>query len=194
MTDHRRTLRRIDGKCDARFLTFSCFQRLPLLTRDRTRQWTVEAIERARDKHGFELWAFVLMPEHVHLLIFPQPIQPKVGSILSTIKLSVSMRAVRWAKKHPPAFLDRLVDRAPDGSVTHRFWQRGGGYDRNLWSPKHIRETIDYIHRNPAERGLCKRPEDWTWSSIRAFRDPEAGPLRIDRQHIPAVGESRRHR
>jgi len=126
------------------------------------------------------------MPEHVHLLILPMPSQPRVGPILSTLKMSVSVRAVRWAKEHLPDFLERLADAAPNGSVTHRFWQRGAGYDRNLWSPKHIWETIDYIHRNPVERGLCERPEDWEWSSYQAWTDPTSGLLTIDREHVPS--------
>src|SRR5688500_19034631 len=52
-------------------LTFSCYQRLPLLSRDRTRQWFIEALESARKIHRFQLWAYVIMPEHAHVLIFP---------------------------------------------------------------------------------------------------------------------------
>jgi len=125
------------------------------------------------------------MPEHVHLLIWPTPSQSKVGPILSTIKQSVSKRALKWARDHAPAFLEHLADVAPDGSVTHRFWQRGAGYDRNLWSPIHIWETIDYIHTNPVHRGLCGSPEEWEWSSARAYQDLDAGPLPIDRDHMP---------
>jgi putative transposase len=181
MAEFRRRLKRYDTPGQARFLTFSCFQRLPLLTR----RWTTEAIERARDKHGFHLWAYVLMPEHVHLLILPMPSQQEVGPILSTLKMSVSVRAVRWAKEHSPEFLERLADVAPDGSVTHRFWQRGGGYDRNLWSPKHVWEAIDYIHGNPVKRELCGRPDEWEWSSFKEWCKPGTGLLNIDREHAP---------
>ena len=58
----------------------------------------------------------------------------------------------------------------PDGRHSLRFWQRGGGYDRNLWSAREIRRKIDYIHANPVRHGLVARPEDRPWSSWRAWR------------------------
>lgn len=53
------------------FLKFSCYRRLPLLSKDQSCQWFVDALEDARESHGFHLWAWVIMPEHVHLLLWP---------------------------------------------------------------------------------------------------------------------------
>ena len=68
----RKRCRRYDAPGDAHALTFSCYRRLPLLSRDRTREWLVEAIEQARACERFYLWAYVILPEHVHVLIRPQ--------------------------------------------------------------------------------------------------------------------------
>jgi len=57
-----------------------------------------------------------------------------------------------------------MLDVQPNGLSSVRFWQRGGGYDRNFWSPKHTWQTIDYIHANPVVRGLCAGNVDWSWS------------------------------
>ena len=70
-TPHRKRLRRADVPGDARFLTFSCFRRQPFLSRQRSCGWFLDALERSRETHGLHLWALVLMPEHVHLLIYP---------------------------------------------------------------------------------------------------------------------------
>jgi hypothetical protein len=51
-------------------LTFSCYRRLPLLSRDRTRRWIIESIEAARKQRGFAVLAFVIMPEHAHLIVY----------------------------------------------------------------------------------------------------------------------------
>ncbi len=177
--------RRFEGRNQARYITCSCFHRRPFLDRERTRQWLVEGIERAREKHEFDLWAWVTMPEHVHVLLFPEPGGPKLGPILQSIKQSVAKRALNWVRINAPRTLALFEDAQPDGSIVHRFWQRGGGYDRNLWSAKEIWEKIDYIHENPVRRGLCDRPEDWWWSSARSYRDLNAGPLTIDRGRIP---------
>jgi len=177
--------KRIEHRDHAPYLTFSCFRRRRFLDRDRTRGWLVDAIDRARRLHGFDLWAWVIMPEHAHLLLFPEPGGPALGPILTSIKSSVSKRALTWVRTQRPQSLAAFADERPDGRIIHRFWQRGGGYDRNLWSPQEIWEKIDYIHENPMRRGLCNLPEEWAWSSARAFVYRDAGPLSIDDRRLP---------
>ncbi len=170
-TSKHKTCRRYDDVGHAHSLTFTCFNGQPLLSRDRTRHWMIEAIELARTKHGFDIWAYVLMPEHVHLLVYPPDADYSISKILMTLKQPVSKRARLFVTEHAPSFLNRMTDVQPNGKRTVRFWQRGGGYDRNLWSPKHIWETIDYIHRNPIRRELCDHPTEWEWSSARSYED-----------------------
>ena len=68
----RKKCHRYDRPGDAHELTFSCYKRLPLLSRDRTRKWFIEAIEESRKILSFDLWAYVIMPEHAHVLIRPR--------------------------------------------------------------------------------------------------------------------------
>ena len=63
-------LRRYYGKCDLHFVTFSCYRRLPLLKTVRARDVFVKELGKVRDEMGFELLGYVVMPEHVHLLMF----------------------------------------------------------------------------------------------------------------------------
>ncbi len=182
---HRKRCRRIHEPGHAHALTFCCFRRQPFLSKDRSRQWTIEAIAAARLRHNFHLWAYVLMPEHVHLLICPTTDSCDLSAILNSIKQSVAKRAVRFVKAHAPEFLPRMTDLQPNGQSAFRFWQRGGGFDRNLWSPRYIWQTIDYIHENPVRRGLCPRPENWPWSSARDYSDLEHTSLSIDRASLP---------
>ena len=65
LTPHRKRLCRADVPGDARFLTFSCFRRQPFLSRPRSCEWVLDALERSRETHGLHLWGFVVMPEHV---------------------------------------------------------------------------------------------------------------------------------
>ena len=186
-TEHGEHARRYNLGGHARFLTFSCFQRRSFLASDRTRGWLLESIERSRTTHGFRLWAWVFMPDHVHLLIWPRNDAPDVGPILASIKIPVSRRTVSWVRKHAAHYLPTMSDVAPNGRVAYRFWQRGYGYDRNLWTPKRISTAIEYIHENPVRRGLCERATQWTWSSAREFETPGVGPLSIDRHTIPPL-------
>ncbi len=149
----------------------------------------LEAVELARQIHRFDLWAWVVMPEHVHLLIWPRkgedgPVA-RVGPILTAMKQSVSKRAVRWVKANAPEFLPKMLDISPDGKRVARFWQRGGDYDRNMYSPEKIWDVIRYIHNNLVERQLCENRLDWQWSSAIEFARPSEGLLSLNRESLP---------
>jgi putative transposase len=184
---HRKTCKRHNNPGDAHALTFSCFQRQPFLSKDRSRQWLIEAIDRARDKLHFHVWAYVIMPEHAHLLVWPTEAVYDNSDVLNSIKQSVAKRALLFVQKHAPEFLPRMEDRQPNGDVHYRFWQRGGGYDRNICEPPTAFEQVEYLHYNPVRRGLCAEPEDWLWSSAADYAGVRAGPLRLDRASLPVV-------
>lgn len=181
----RKRCRRDNEPGHAHALTFSCFKRQAFLSRQRACAWFLAALDAARCEHALDLWAFVIMPEHVHVLICPRRARYSISEMLTSIELPVTRRAVHYVRRHAPAFLERMTDTQPNGKRHLRFWQRGGGYDTNLWSPRRIRDKIAYIHDNPVRRGLCERPEDWPWSSARAYQDRAAGPLRLDLDSLP---------
>src|SRR5262249_32759589 len=82
-------------------LTFPCYQGLPLLSKDRSRQWVVEALVSARQKHRLELWAYVIMPEHLHVLMLPRG-EYEMEDILKSIKLSISKKAIAYLRGNWP--------------------------------------------------------------------------------------------
>jgi putative transposase len=183
---HRKSCVRYDNEGDAHHLTFSCFQGIPLFAKERTCKWMLQAFELGRAKNQFDLWAYVIMPEHVHVVLLPDS-GVKISEILTTLKQSVSKRAILWLQENAPAFLDKLEDRMPDGKCTHRFWRRGGGYDRNLRSIEDIYEKIDYVHNNPVRRGLVGKAVDWPWSSCRAWETGACDPIPVDRDSLPPL-------
>ncbi|MCK4626323.1 MAG: transposase [Phycisphaerae bacterium] len=182
----RRHRKSFDIIGDAHCLTFSCFQRQPFFNGRYSPRWFLDAVEQARSKHPFELWAFVIMPEHVHMVILPHE-GVKIRTILSRTKHPVTRRALHFVEKNCPSFAARMIDRQPNGKITHRFWLRGGGYDRNLRSVRDVHEKIRYIHENPVRRGLVKCPEDWQWSSASAWASDIDEPIRIDRESLPPL-------
>ena len=166
-------------------LTFSCFHGLPLLSKDRSRDWFVSAMRCARRDLKLRLWAYVIMPEHVHLLFWPQELDYKIARIRSALKLPVAAKALRFLRRKAPSFLDKLKDAQPNGVVHYRFWQRGGGYDRNIIEPAAVFHEIGYLHGNPVRRRLCLRAEDWLWSSAADYAGERVGPLKLDRDSLP---------
>jgi putative transposase len=176
----RHLRRSIDLPGHAHELTFCTYQGYKLLSKDRTRVWFIDALQRARRMHEFQIWAYVIMPEHVHLLILPERDDYKIGRILKSVKLSVAKRAVLFLEKTDPVWLERLTVRCPNGDVERHFWQPGGGYDRNIISAKALRSAIHYIHANPVRRGLCAQVDEWNWSSAKWWSGLEDVPLAMD--------------
>src|SRR5438477_10390956 len=79
-----------------RELTFSCYRHYAFLARERTREWFREAMETARSRLGFQLWAYVVMPEHVHLLVHPGDAADQVSQILQAVKEPVARKAISY--------------------------------------------------------------------------------------------------
>ena len=166
---HRKTIKHRHSVGDFHGLTFSCYQRKQLFTNDSWRERLSRSIQAACEELSIELVAFVYMPEHIHLLVFPLEPQPDIGSFLSQVKRPVSDSVREQLAQMDSPLLKRLTVRERPGKESFRFWQEGPGFDRNLSDPKDIQCWIDYIHNNPVRRGLCYRAVDWKWSSARYY-------------------------
>jgi putative transposase len=179
---HRRTHHAQNTLGEAHYLTFSCFQKRNFLSRDRTRLFFLDALARARRRHNFDLWAYVIMPNHVHLLLFPNREVYDMGQIESGVKTSVARRAMAYLRDHNPEGLRHLA--TGQRHTPYRFWMSGNGYDVNLSSMEAARGITEYIHNNPVRSCLCETPEDWNWSSAREWAKEGSGPLSIDRDSL----------
>ena len=176
---HRKSLRRRHEPGHLHELTFSTYRRLPVLTDDRWRAHFCEALSAALPKVERGLVAWVVMPEHVHLLVLPDrrpgddggDVSARLSRLLAAAKCPVSVRVKADLAASPAGagLLDRLTVRERPGKSAFRFWQEGAGYDRNFHTPAAIAAAVEYIHANPVRRGLVKRPADWPWGSARQF-------------------------
>jgi len=182
----RKRCRRYDVPWHAHYLTFSCFRKQPFFAGERAPLWFLEALDVARRREPFDLWAYVIMPEHVHVVILPAA-GARISGILRAIKKPVADRALGWVLQSAPSFLPRMEQRRPSGKVIRRFWQAGGGYDRNLRSVHDVHEKVEYTHANPVRRGLVGDPGEWPWSSWRSWAEGTDEPIRIDRESFPPL-------
>ncbi len=141
-------------------LTFSCFHRFKFLQAERCCQWLADAIAHAREKHGFWLWAYVFMPDHVHLILYPHRETYDMAAILKSLKQPVGDRAVAFLEAEKSPWLARMTRQR--GQRTERlFWQSGGGYDRNITCPRTLLRMIDYLHQNPVRKQLVAAAQEW---------------------------------
>jgi putative transposase len=157
-----KTRKRYETLGELRFLTFSCYQHLPLFNNDAIKLEFVRALDDARKRTNYRIVAWVIMPSHAHLLVAPSLPQYPVPVFLTYLKAPFAKKVLdRWKELNAP-ILRRLTDRR--GNL--HFWQIGGGYDRNISSEREYDEKFDYIHLNAARAGLVDDPADWRWSSL----------------------------
>jgi putative transposase len=175
-TPHRKHAHHFDVPGHAHLLTFSCYHRLPLLNDDGRRALLSDCINRGSESHGFGLIAFVYMPEHLHLLVYPTSEHCTVQTILYAVKKPFSSRFKRLLAESNDPLMDRLTILERPGKIAFRFWQEGPGHDRNLLTTENCVKAAEYMHNNPVRRGLCRSPDDWKWSSWKFYHQPERYP------------------
>ena len=140
---------------DLHFITFSCYERKPYLASAAARELFETSLEKMRRKYGFAVLGYVVMPEHVHLLV-NEPAQGPLARALQALKISVSVQ-----RSERPFWLRRY-------------------YDFNVHSAEKITEKLRYLHRNPVARGLVEKPEDWQWSSFHHYATGIEGTVEIE--------------
>ena len=159
-------LRHYDNEGTARFVTFCCYRNLPFLDSEVAKRLLLEELNRTRRKHGFKLLAYVIMPEHVHLVLHPPDGMP-LGLVVREMK---SRSARRW-------FAEEMSGRQGDKRV---FWQKRC-YDHNCRTPEATLEKIRYCHANPVRRGLVAEPGEYYWSSYNCYLGVKDVALEVDR-------------
>jgi putative transposase len=135
----------------------------------------VKILDEVRLRYGFELVGYVVMPEHVHLLV-SEPSKGNPSKVVQVLKQRVSRtqrRKKHGSKNQMEIRFDGEEDEAP------AFWQRRF-YDFNVWGEKKLKQKLDYMHRNPVDRKLVKHPRDWPWSSWSIYETGEKGLIGID--------------
>ncbi len=172
----RNPLKRYYGRGDLHFITFSCYRRRRFLGTRRARDRFVKILDQVRARHAFRLIGYVVMPEHVHLLL-TEPPKGNPSKVLQVLKQKVSA-ALRKSRR--PSSPGQLALQFPEPQTGEKhFWQRRF-YDFNVWSEKKLREKLNYMHRNPVERKLVGHPKDWPWSSFSFYAKGEAGLIGVD--------------
>lgn len=137
------------------FVTFSCYRRQPHLGHASARDLFERSLEAMRLRYDFFVAGYVVMPEHVHLLV-SEPARVLLAKALQALKLSVAVQ-----RRERPFWLARY-------------------YDFNVWSEQKRIEKLRYMHRNPVKRGLVAQPEQWSWSSFQHYATGEPGTVEIE--------------
>jgi putative transposase len=187
-------LKRFQESGQTHFLTFSCYQRRPFLNAIESRSIFESALERVRVSFGLRVYGYVVMPEHVHLLISEPdgaPFKPSFGLSGGESKSDGAPFKPLFGLsggETPRSLADAIKSLKQGGSrrligEAEHFWQKRY-YDLNIRNQAQFMEKLRYIHRNPVKRGLCERPEEWQWSSFRHYSTGFEGRVEIESEWI----------
>lgn len=149
-------LKRFQNTGDLHFVTFSCVRHRPILGTPQARDTFVTILEETRIKYHFHVLGYVVMPDHVHLLV-SEPDGHDLCTAIQVIKQRFSRtRTEEWV------------------------WEERY-HDFNIRTDAKRIQKLRYIHRNPVKRGLIPDPDQWPWSSFRAYAYQEPGPVNVSR-------------
>jgi putative transposase len=148
-------LKRFQESAQSHFVTFTCYHRRRRFDSPAVYDLFVQVLEEMRCRFGLRVYGYVVMPEHVHLLL-SEPQRGLLADAMHYLKLSFAKRlgaGVFWQKRY---------------------------YDRNVRDEREFVEKLRYLHRNPVKAGLCNLPEDWRWSSFRHYALREKTVVEIE--------------
>jgi putative transposase len=150
---------------------------MPLFASSSAKNLFVKILGEVRDRYGFALAGYVVMPNHIHLLI-SEPAKGTPSTVMQVLKQRVSRRIRRKPRKKVSSQQLSLPFRH-----AHDFWPQlwqPRFYDFNVWSQTKFVEKLQYMHMNPVKRKLVAHPKDWPWSSFLFYAKRESGLVRID--------------
>ena len=174
-------LHRYYGSGHFHFITTSCYHRSQLLGTPRRRDLFVRILEEVRARYGFIVVGYVVMPEHIHLLI-SEPDRGTASTIMQVLKQRFARRVLgEWRRRRKPEQGGLWQEAFEQGHV----WQKRF-YDFVVRSEAKRVEKLRYIHRNPVARGLVLEPEQWEWSSYRWYAYRQSGAVWVNEPQ-PAV-------
>jgi putative transposase len=172
------------------FLTAKTFQNIPFFRYPACARIFCEELEAARMAYGFHVLAFVVMPDHVHLLLWwdtDRLPDLTISKVAWAVKGRAARRMVDYLKgvgegnafTHPNTLLQPVrepIDQPHYRNWRYKIWQQGAGYDFNVYTPNKLLEKVAYIHANPVRAGLVAQAEDYPWSSAVNYATGSNGP------------------
>ncbi|HEY3103073.1 MAG TPA: transposase [Pyrinomonadaceae bacterium] len=167
----------------ALYLTSVAKDRLPIFRTDTIKLTACGALDEARTSGGFSIYAYVIMPDHLHA-ITDSTLKP--SKTLQYINGIISRRVIDHLKERGHnASLHKL--RRESGTRGHRYslWEHHSNV-LPIFSEDMLMQKVNYIHQNPVRAELVERAEDYRWSSVRIWKrcSLEVEPLLVDLHRI----------
>ena len=176
------------------YVTLVTYNRVPVFRSDRACEILVTTLQEVRQRYPYKLVGYVIMPDHVHAIVNRSV--DTISEWLRRVRGNSARQILSWLRTEQHLMsLQKLQLAVPQKrNHTHAVWQKDPSVI-DLWSPKFVRQKLNYLHLNPVRASLCEHPADWKWSSYRAYLRHSAGdvPLEVDwqaywKEEVSAVG------
>lgn len=165
------------------YVTLVTFNRVPVFRSERACEVLVTTLKEVRQRYPYKLVGYVIMPDHVHAIVNRSI--DTIQAWLRRVRGNSARQILGWLREENHlSSLRKLQLAIPQKrNHTHAVWQKDPSVI-DLWSPKFVRQKLNYLHLNPVRAGLCKHPAEWKWSSYRAYlpHKPDEVPIEIDWQ------------
>ncbi len=165
------------------YLTFVAFRRVPIFKSEKICGIFADALKTVKEKYPFKLIGYVIMPDHIHLIV--NPVGCNIEFIGKELKGISANKTIKWLKESDYILsLEKLrLKNTRKRNHSYCVWQKKVK-SVDLWSHKLILQKLNYVHLNPVRAGLCDHPAKWKWSSYNAY-------LRKTEMEIPIMPDKK---
>ena len=174
-------MKRIQLPDSVYYITSVVYNRLPIFTTASYVIALIDSLNFYRYKQQYKLLGYVVMPDHVHLLIWLQGVFT-ISDIMRDLKKFTAVRIIRQAEVEGRHEWLTAFEQA--GTITGRsqnkVWQ-DSFWDKIIYSDKMLRQKLNYIHRNPVRAGLVESVEAYPYSSYRNYVNDDNSLILIDK-------------
>jgi putative transposase len=171
-------------KSGAYFISFATVYWIDVFTRDEYFSCITDSLDYCRKHKGMEIYAYCVMPSHVHL-IFRSSLNDPSGLIRDfkgfTAKrlLSEISDNPQESRKEWMLWMFERAGKKNSNIKNMQFWQQNN-MPIEIWSLKVFEQKLNYIHNNPVETGFVTDPIDYKYSSARNYGNNDQTILEID--------------
>lgn len=148
------------------FFTATILQWKPLLKEDSFKDIIIDSLRFLKNEKSIVIYAFVIMPNHIHLIWQIQDGYKQDKVQLRFLKFTAQQMRFKLIDANI-SLMPYLVDSA---DRKHQFWERNA-LSIDLWTPSVFTQKLDYIHNNPVQDKwrLCEYIEDYEYSSAKFY-------------------------
>jgi REP element-mobilizing transposase RayT len=163
------------------FISFAVVEWVDVFTRKAYRDILIDSLRHCQQEKGLVLYAWCIMSNHVHLLASAK--EGSLSDILRDFKKFTSRQIIAAIQHNEQesrkVWMLRIFQQAGEVNTRNSSYQlwRQDNQPKECFSPAFTAQKIDYIHNNPVEAGLVEKPEDYLYSSAKAYRTIEESPL-----------------